>query len=122
MHVRWRGLELPSQVTCDTTTLTDRYGQFVAEPFERGFGTTLGNAMRRVLLSSLPGYAVTSVKIEDVQHEYTAVKDMKEDVIEFLLNVKGIRIKPVVPQSMPVTLRLDWTGEGEVRAGAGVCA
>lgn len=98
-------------------SLTANYGKFVLEPLERGFGVTLGNAMRRVLLNSLPGYAVTSVKIEDVQHEYSAVKHMKEDVIEFLLNVKGIRLKPVVPQTMPVTMRLDWTGEGEVHAG-----
>ena len=68
MHIRWRGLELPSQVRCDQTSLTTTYGRFVAEPFERGFGVTVGNSLRRILLSSLEGSAVTQLRIQGAQH------------------------------------------------------
>ena len=74
MHVRWRGFELPSSVQVDRATLTDTYGRFVAEPFERGFGATVGNSLRRVLLSSLEGSAVTQIKIRGAQHEFTTSK------------------------------------------------
>lgn len=94
---------------------TDEYGKVVVEPLERGFGVTLGNAIRRVLLSSLPGAAVTSVRIDGVQHEYSTIPHVKEDVTEFLLNVKGIRIKALADR--PGTLRLDVQGPGQVTAG-----
>ena len=75
MHIRWRGLELPSQVVCDASTLTRTYGKFIAEPFERGFGTTVGNGLRRILLSSLEGSAVTQIKVHnaDTSHEINMV-------------------------------------------------
>ena len=73
MHIRWRGLELPSVVECDRKTLTPTYGKFVAEPFERGFGTTVGNSLRRVLLSSLQGSAVTQLKIRGANHEFSSI-------------------------------------------------
>jgi len=95
--------------------ISEKYGRFVAEPLERGFGITLGNAMRRVLLSSLPGAAVTWVKIEGVQHEFSVIPHMKEDVIEFLLSVKGVRLRAVT--SVPGRMTLEATGEGAVHAG-----
>ena len=93
------------------------YGKFVLEPLVQGYGITVGNAMRRVLLSSLPGYAVTAVHIESVQHEYSTLPHMKEDITEFLLNVKQIRLMPVVVTDQPILMRLDWQGEGVVKAG-----
>ncbi|MBU2535692.1 MAG: DNA-directed RNA polymerase subunit alpha [Chloroflexi bacterium] len=92
----------------------DNYGRFTAEPLERGFGVTLGNALRRILLGYLPGAAVTQVRIEGIRHEFTAIPHAKEDVTEFLLNVKAIRIKPLSGQ--PGKLVLDIQGEGQVCA------
>jgi DNA-directed RNA polymerase subunit alpha len=106
------GLALP-KVECVESTET--YGRFVAEPLERGFGTTLGNSLRRVLLSSLPGAAVTWVWIEGIQHEFSTIPHMKEDVIEFLLNVKAIRFRHAGQSAGRA--RLEVQGEGEVCAG-----
>jgi DNA-directed RNA polymerase subunit alpha len=93
MHIRWRGLELPSAVTCDAATLTATYGKFIAEPFERGFGSTIGNGLRRVLLSSLEGSAVTQIKVHNAQHEFTTIKGVFEDVTDIVLNVKSLVVK-----------------------------
>ena len=93
-----------------------RYGKFVVEPLERGFGTTLGNSLRRVLLSSLPGVAVTSVKIDGVVHEFSTIEGVKEDVTEIVLNLKGIAAK--LFSDGPVTARIEASGEGEVTAGS----
>ncbi|MDR2346059.1 MAG: DNA-directed RNA polymerase subunit alpha [Planctomycetaceae bacterium] len=93
MRIRWRGLELPSKVTCNAETLTDTYGSFVAEPFERGFGHTVGNSLRRVLLSSLEGSAITRVKIKNALHEFTSIKGVLEDVTEITLNIKSLVVK-----------------------------
>ena len=87
MHIRWRMLELPSVVDCDKASLSDTYGKFTAEPFERGFGVTIGNSLRRILLSSLIGSAVTQVKIEGAQHEFTSIPGVVEDVTDILLNL-----------------------------------
>jgi DNA-directed RNA polymerase subunit alpha len=78
MRIRWRGLELPSQVSCDNNTLTPTYGKFIAEPFERGFGVTVGNSLRRILLSSLEGSAVTQLKLHGAQHEFTTLPGVVE--------------------------------------------
>lgn len=94
--------------------ITENYGKFVVEPLERGFGITLGNALRRVLLSALPGAAVTQVKIEGVQHEFSILPHVKEDMVEFLLNVKQIRLRPLSEQ--PGKLRLEAGGEGLLTA------
>ena len=94
---------------------TDTYGRFAAEPLERGWGVTLGNPLRRALLSSLKGTAITWVKIEGMLHEYSTVDHMREEVGEFLLNVKAIRLRSLVDR--PGRLRLEVDGEGEVRAG-----
>ncbi len=93
MHIRWRGLELPSVVQCDGQTLTSTYGKFVAEPFERGFGTTLGNSIRRILLSSLEGSAVTQIKIRGAQHEFSTIEGVLEDITDVVLNVKSLVVK-----------------------------
>lgn len=93
MHIRWRGLELPSSVTVDAKTHSPTYGKFVAEPFERGFGTTVGNSLRRILLSSLEGSAVTQIKIGGALHEFTTIKGVLEDVTDIVLAVKSLVVK-----------------------------
>ena len=93
MHIRWRGLELPGSVTADAKTLSPTYGKFVAEPFERGFGTTVGNSLRRVLLSSLEGSAVTQIKLAGALHEFTTIKGVLEDVTDMVLAVKSLVVK-----------------------------
>ena len=93
MHIRWRGLELPSVVVCDASTRTATYGKFVAEPFERGFGSTIGNGLRRILLSSLEGSAVTQIKVHNAQHEFTTITGVIEDVTDIVLNVKSLVVK-----------------------------
>ncbi len=93
MHIRWRGFELPSIVNVDAASLTGTYGKFIAEPFERGFGTTIGNSLRRVLLSSLEGSAVTQIKIRGAQHEFTTIPGVLEDVTDIVLNVKSLVVK-----------------------------
>jgi DNA-directed RNA polymerase subunit alpha len=93
MRIRWRGLELPSQVSCEKETLSETYGKFVAEPFERGFGTTVGNSLRRILLSSLEGSAVTQIKLHGAQHEFTTLPGVVEDVTDIVLNVKSLVVR-----------------------------
>jgi len=114
MRIRWRGLELPSRVVCDRSTLTDTYGRFSAEPFERGFGVTVGNSLRRILLSSLEGSAVTRVKIQGVQHEISTIPGVVEDVTDIILNVKSLVVKNSSEQ--PRTLRIDRHERGVVTA------
>lgn len=93
MHIRWRGLELPSLITCDHKTLTSTYGKFVAEPFERGFGATIGNGLRRILLSSLEGSSITQIKVHGAQHEFTTLPGVVEDMTDIVLNVKSLVVK-----------------------------
>src|ERR1700730_392279 len=91
MRIKWRGLELPNRLSSEA--LTDTYGKFHAEPFERGFGVTVGNSLRRIMLSSLEGSAVTRVKIQGVQHEITTIPGVVEDVTDIILNVKSLVVK-----------------------------
>jgi DNA-directed RNA polymerase subunit alpha len=105
------GLTVP-KIEC--TEQEENFGRFIAEPLEKGFGVTLGNSMRRVLIGYLPGAAVTQVRIEGVQHEFTVIPNAKEDVMEFLLNIKEIRLKPLSDRGG--TLILDFEGEGRVCA------
>src|ERR1700693_565260 len=114
MRIRWRGLELPNRVGSDRTTLTDTYGKFSAEPFERGFGVTVGNSLRRILLSSLEGSAVTRVKIQGVQHEITTIPGVVEDVTDIILNIKSLVVKNASEQ--PKTIRIDRHERGVVKA------
>src|SRR5215470_8341118 len=115
MRIRWRGLELPSRVVADQAALTDTYGRFIAEPFERGFGTTVGNCLRRVLLSSLEGSAVTRVKIQGVQHEVSTIPGVVEDVTDIILNIKSLVVKNTSDQTK--TIRIDRHERGVVTAG-----
>jgi len=105
MRVTWRGLELPTRVEKDAGVSTDKYGRFFIEPFERGFGTTVGNSLRRVLLSSLEGSAVTSIKITGVDHEFTSITGVMEDTTDIVLNVKSlvIRLQGPGPKTMKVS-------------------
>jgi DNA-directed RNA polymerase subunit alpha len=116
MRIRWRGLELPNRVGSDRSTLTDTYGKFVAEPFERGFGVTVGNSLRRILLSSLEGSAVTRVKIQGVQHEISAIPGVVEDVTDIILNIKSLVVKNQSDQ--PRTLRIERHERGVVTAAS----
>ena len=93
MRIRWRGLELPSRIECRTIDLSATYGKFVAEPFERGFGSTVGNSFRRILLSSLEGSSITQIKVHGVQHEFTTLPGVVEDVTDIVLNVKSLVVK-----------------------------
>lgn len=114
MHVRWRGLELPYKVVKDERSSTTTFGRFIAEPFERGFGTTIGNSLRRVLLSSLEGASITKVKIAGVQHEFGTMPGVLEDVTDILLNIKGLIVS--MDSDEPKTMRLAAEGPGEVTA------
>ncbi len=114
MHIRWRGLELPSQVVCDAASLTRTYGKFIAEPFERGFGTTVGNGLRRILLSSLEGSAVTQIKVHNAQHEFTTIQGVLEDVTDIVLNIKSLVVKNHSDSTK--VIRVERNTAGEVRA------
>lgn len=114
MRIKWRGLELPNRLSCDRETLTDTYGKFYAEPFERGFGITVGNSLRRILISSLEGSAVTRVKIQGVQHEITTIPGVVEDVTDIILNIKSLVVKNTSDQIK--TIRIDRHEKGVVKA------
>ena len=114
MRIRWRGLELPSRVVKDARFTSDFYGRFTIEPFERGFGTTVGNGLRRVLLSSLEGAAVTSVKIKDADHEFTSITGVLQDVTDIILNVKDLVV--TLETDEPKTMKLAVRGPGDVTA------
>lgn len=114
MRVKWRGLELPSRVVSDPKFAAPDYGRFTIEPFERGFGTTVGNSLRRVLLSSLEGAAVVSVKIEGVEHEFTSMPGVMEDVTDIILNVKSLVVK--LNSDEPKQMKLAAQGPGDVTA------
>src|SRR5205807_8989871 len=114
MRIRWRGLELPNRVVSDRATLTDTYGKFTIEPFERGVGVTVGNSLRRILLSSLEGSAVTRVKIQGVQHEISTIPGVVEDVTDIVLNIKSLVVKNTSEQSR--TIRIERQERGVVKA------
>ena len=111
----WKDLIKPKSITVDSGTPHDRYAKFVCEPLERGFGLTLGNALRRVLLSSLQGSAISAVRIDGALHEFTSVPDVTEDVTDIVLNLKQVVVRNYGPSG--VTLRLEKDGPAEVRAG-----
>ncbi len=115
MRIRWRNFELPSRVAADTESATSTYGRFVVEPFERGFGHTIGNGMRRVLLSSIEGFAITQIKVDGVLHEFSTIEGVREDVVDLVLNVKGVLVR--LAGEGPVPLRIDVKKKGVVTAG-----
>ena len=113
MRIKWRNLELPSRVAAERG-LTDTYGKFVVEPFERGFGITVGNSLRRVLLSSLEGSGVTRIKIQGVQHEVSTIPGVVEDVTDIVLNIKALVVKNHSDSAK--TIRIDRHEKGVVKA------
>ncbi len=115
MYKNWRDLIKPKRLQIDTDTLTECYGKFKAEPFERGFGTTVGNSLRRVLLSSLQGAAIVSVRIKGVLHEFSTIPGVTEDVADIILNLKGVLLKVHGHESR--NIRIVKKGEGIVTAG-----
>ena len=117
MRIRWRNLELPTRVV--TEEATSVYGRFNAEPFERGFGTTVGNGLRRVLLSSIEGSAITTVKIKGVLHEFTALPYMVEDMTDVILNLKQLLVR--LHRDGDVTLRIERNTKGAVTGADVIC-
>ena len=116
MHIRWRGLELPARVDQDPSSRTETFGRFIVEPFERGFGTTIGNSIRRILLSSIEGSAITGITIKGVEHEFTTMPGVMEDVTDLILNLKGVVVSLDSDVNEPRTMRLSANGPGEVTA------
>ena len=114
MRVTWRGLELPTSVEKDTAVLDDKYSKFLVEPFERGFGTTIGNSLRRILLSSLEGSAVTSIVVKGANHEFTSIKGVMEDVTDIVLNVKSLVVR--LHGNEPKTMKVVAKKAGQVKA------
>lgn len=114
MHVRWRGLELPAVVQLDNSTATDTFGRFIAEPFERGLGTTVGNSLRRILISSIEGAAIVKCRIAGVEHEFSTMPGVLEDVTDIILNIKGLIVS--LDADEPKTMRLSASGPGDVTA------
>jgi DNA-directed RNA polymerase subunit alpha len=108
--VLWRGFQKPKRLATDTETLTDKYGRFYAQPFERGFGTTIGNALRRVLLSSIEGAAVTAIKMEGVLHEFQSIPGVVEDATDIILNVKQVPFKLNGDGPKAIYLKTDQAG------------
>ncbi|MFP4353709.1 MAG: DNA-directed RNA polymerase subunit alpha [Phycisphaerae bacterium] len=114
MRIRWRGLELPTRVVSDEEVSTPRYGKFLVEPFERGFGTTVGNALRRILLSSLEGAAVTEIKLAGADHEFMALPGVLDDVTDIILNIKQLVVKSHSDE--PKTLHIHSEVKGPITA------
>ncbi len=112
MRMRWRGLELPTRVVPDSELNTRTYGKFTVEPFERGFGTTVGNSLRRILLSSLEGAAVTRVRIKGAEHEFSTLEGVVQDVTDIVLNIKNMVVS--LEGDEPKTMRLQAEGPGDV--------
>ena len=119
MRITWRGLELPTRLECDKDVSTQEYGRFCVEPFERGFGTTIGNSLRRVLLSSLEGSAVTRIKLSGVDHEFSTISGVVEDVTEIVMNVKKLIVR--LQGEEPKTIKVASGKTGEVTAGMIKC-
>ena len=123
MRIRWRNFELPSSVEVEQDSATDTYAMFHIEPFEKGFGHTIGNGLRRCLLSSIEGTAVTSVRIEGVEHEFTTIPGVMQDVVEVVLNLKGLLISIEDGDDVELTVSRSKKGDmtaGEIKCPAGV--
>ena len=111
MGMLWKEFEMPKRLVLDEETATPTYGKFIAEPFERGYGTTIGNALRRVLLSSIEGSAVTAIKMDGALHEFSSLPGVSEDVTEIVLNIKQLVLRSHSRQPKTLTLRRDKAGE-----------
>ncbi len=111
MGIAWKEFEMPKTLECDESTLTDTYGKFIAEPFERGYGITLGNSLRRALISSVEGSAVTNVRFEGIQHEFSAIDGVIEDVPEIILNIKKVVIRSHALKPKPLYIKVQRKGK-----------
>ena len=111
----WKGFQRPKRLEFERETLTDRFGRFYAQPFERGWGTTIGNTLRRVLLSSIEGAAVTAVKIDGVQHEFSPIPGVVEDATDIILNLKSVPLKVHTDETKTLYIRVDRPGEVRAR-------
>ncbi len=114
MGISWKNFEMPKRIECDESTRSDTYGKFIAEPFERGYGMTIGNSLRRVLLSGIEGAAITSIKIDGVQHEFSTIAGVMEDVSEMVLNIKKVILRSRTKN--PKTLLINVDRKGDVNA------
>ncbi len=114
MGIKWRDFQLPKRLECDETSYTNTYGKFSAAPFERGYGVTLGNSLRRVLFSSIEGSAVTSVKVSGVQHEFSTIPGVLEDIPELILNIKSLVLNS--HSKIPKSIYIKATSKGEIKA------
>jgi DNA-directed RNA polymerase subunit alpha len=110
MGIAWRNFEMPRQLRANDNTLTDTYGEFIAEPFERGYGVTLGNSLRRVLLSSVEGTAVSSIKIDGVAHEFASIPGVLEDVTQIILNIKNLVLRSHTAAPKPIFIKVHRKG------------
>jgi len=119
MGVKWRDFQMPKRLDCDEAKYIDTYGKFIAEPFERGYGVTLGNSLRRILLSSIEGSAVTSIRIDGVQHEYTAITGVMEPLTDIVLNVKGLVLRS--HSKVPKTVYIKKDTKGDILAKDIIC-
>ncbi len=119
MGVKWRDFQMPKRLDCDEASYTETYGKFIAEPFERGYGVTLGNSLRRILLSSIEGSAVTSVKIDGVQHEFSTIPGVLETVSEIILNIKGLVLR--LHSKVPKTIYIKGSQAGEIKGKDIIC-
>ncbi|MCD4781427.1 MAG: DNA-directed RNA polymerase subunit alpha [Candidatus Omnitrophica bacterium] len=119
MGVKWRDFQMPKRLECDEATYTDKYGKFVAEPFERGYGVTLGNSLRRILLSSIEGSAVTSIKLDGIRHEYSTIPGVVESILEIILNIKKLVIRS--HSKVPKVIYVKTDKKGEIRAADIIC-
>ncbi len=111
MGVKWRDFQMPKRLECDEAHYTDTYGKFIAEPFERGYGVTLGNSLRRILLSSLEGSAVTSIRIDGIQHEFSTIPGVLESVVDIVLNVKKLILRSHSKVAKTIYIKIDKKGE-----------
>lgn len=110
MGVKWRDFQVPKRLDCEEASYTETYGKFIAEPFERGYGVTLGNSLRRILLSSIEGSAVTSIKIDGVQHEYSTIPGVMESVSEIILNIKTLVLRSHSKVAKPIYIKAEKKG------------
>jgi len=115
MGIKWRDFQLPKRLECDESSYTETYGKFSAAPFEKGYGVTLGNSLRRVLLSSIEGSAVTSIKIAGVSHEFSTIPGVLEDIPEIILNIKSLILNS--HSKIPKTITIKANKKGEIKAG-----
>jgi DNA-directed RNA polymerase subunit alpha len=119
MGVKWRDFQMPKRLECDESSYNERYGKFVAEPFERGYGVTLGNSLRRILLSSIEGSAITSIKIDGVRHEFSTIEGVMEPITDVILNIKQVVIRS--HSKTPKTIYIKAEKKGPVKAADIIC-